>query len=298
MKIINLLCLFAILTSVALAGTHSGPKFSDDAEKEAMKRREQIREEISALDHHAWAGEYYYGDGLGTNVSLSIAPRSGFVFEWHGCLGLYDRNYGSVTLTNETIRLLFTFDNRSKGFEGIAEQLLPVSWVSREYLIPSHDMIGFCNEVNEGSEPRENEHGNYLLRVGDEEKKASGFPSVPDEYRPYLLTRPIEAKIIAVGTSTSRPFVSEYMLKEIPVKVNAGKAQGLLPGMKLHVVEPGFFVEAIVITKIGDKTSEGVMTQIDGKATGPKVGWKLSTQSRWNPWGMPRTQQADTANKK
>jgi hypothetical protein len=75
-----------------------------------------------------WAGEHYYGDGLGVNVSLSLAPENGFVFTWNGCLGLYDLNYGSVAFTNGTLKLQFKYPNNREGFEGIAPELLPVRW--------------------------------------------------------------------------------------------------------------------------------------------------------------------------
>ena len=77
-------------------------------------------------------------------------------------MGLYDRNYGAVTWTNDSIRLSFTFENNRKGFQGIAPELIPVSWESREYLIPADEVVGFCNAINEGREPRKNIHGAYL----------------------------------------------------------------------------------------------------------------------------------------
>lgn len=133
-------------------------KRSEEANQAAEKIRQAIRKEIKTLGNHAWAGEYYFGDGLGVNVSLILAPASGYVFEWHGCLGLYDRNYGTVTWHNGRIRLSFTFPNEQKGFVGIAEEFIPVSWGDRQYLIPSDDIVGFCNSVNDGSEPRKGPH--------------------------------------------------------------------------------------------------------------------------------------------
>src|SRR5262245_58497227 len=59
------------------------PRFGEDAEREFSKRRASIMTEISAAGpSHAWAGEYYEGDGLGENVYLCLAPNAGFAFEW------------------------------------------------------------------------------------------------------------------------------------------------------------------------------------------------------------------------
>jgi len=106
-------------------------KHSERAEKTAEAYRQKTRAEIKALNGHFWAGEYDEGDGLGENVSLILAPETGFVFEWHGCAGLYDRNYGTVREANGKIRLGFTFSNNQKGFQGISPELVPVAWGKR-----------------------------------------------------------------------------------------------------------------------------------------------------------------------
>ena len=62
-------------------------KFSASAEHKATERRSAVQAEIKTLGKHPWAGEYYEGDGLGVGISLALAPKAGYVFEWHGCLG-------------------------------------------------------------------------------------------------------------------------------------------------------------------------------------------------------------------
>lgn len=71
-------------------------KFSKRADAILEARKKQIQQELESLKGDSWAGSYYYGDGLGVNVELTLAPKSGFAFTWHGCLGLYDMNYGNV----------------------------------------------------------------------------------------------------------------------------------------------------------------------------------------------------------
>ncbi|MEN6405273.1 MAG: hypothetical protein ABFC77_02260 [Thermoguttaceae bacterium] len=262
-------------------------KRSDKAEKTAAEYRKNIQAELKTLKTHEWAGEYYEGDGLGENVSLVLAPKSGFLFEWHGCMGLYDRNYGTVSVDKGIIHLAFTFPNERKGFQGIAPEFIPIAWGGRKYLIPTDDMKGFCNDVNDGSEPRKGSWGAYLLRRGDEKKEAEGFPSVPAEFSHYLLKQPIEAEIVAVGEYKTRPSVCDWKFKDTPVVLNRGKVHGLLKGMKLHVVKPNNVVESVEVTKVEDERSEGVMTQAGEKEAGPQVGWKLSTRC---PWHQPQQQ--------
>jgi hypothetical protein len=255
-------------------------KHSAQAETTAKTLRLQIREEIKTLGNHVWAGEYYFGDGLGVNVSLIIAPKSGYLFEWHGCMGLYDRNYGAVTCIKGRLRLSFTFPNKRQGFEGIAEELVPIAWGDRKYLVPADGIVGFCNAVNDGSESRKGPHGFYLLRRGDEEKEVKGFPPVPEKFRPYLLASPIDAEIVGVGKFTTRPSVCDWKFRDTPVTLNRGKKQGLLVGMTLHVAEPDNVVESVTITKVDDERSEAVMTQME-EEKGPRIGWKLSTRCPW-----------------
>src|SRR5262245_43325767 len=88
------------LVAAALPGGGDDARFSPGAEALAEAQRTAILAEVATLADHAWAGKYYAGDGMGENVSLALAPRAGFVFEWHGCLGLYDRNFGAVEEVN------------------------------------------------------------------------------------------------------------------------------------------------------------------------------------------------------
>ena len=271
-----------LCAAVSLAGDPDDAKRSDEADKTAKQLQERIRAEVKSLGDHAWAGEYYQGDGLGVNVSFLLAPGAGYVFEWHGCLGLYDRNYGSLTFTNGRIRLSFTFKNERKGFQGIAEDFTPVPWGNRRYLVPSDEIIGFCNEVNDGSEPRDGPHGTYLMRRGDEKTPVSGFPDVPRDYRGYLLANPIRAGIIGIGSVTTRPSVCEWRFKDTTVILDAGKDKGLRVGMGMRIVTPDDRYESVRITKVEDTRSEAVISQIGEEEPGPQTGWRLSTRCRWH----------------
>lgn len=275
-----------LLVSTAVAADPWQAKHSASAERRANSKRQVIHAEIKRLGDHEWAGEYYAGDGLGMNTSLAIAPHSGYVFEWHGCVGLYDRNYGAVAWTNGRICLSFTFENQRKGCQGIAPELIPVSWGGRHYLIPADDLVGFCNCVNEGLEPRNDSHGLYLLRREDEKKPVTGLPIVPAEFEPCLLAKPIEATIIAVGRHMTRPSLGDWKFKDTPVTIDAGKQQGLRLGMELFVTNPSNTVESVKITKVDETRCEAVMVQVGEDEPGPKTGWRLSTES---PWNMRRT---------
>jgi hypothetical protein len=59
----------------------------DVATQESFKnvvnaQRAAIDRENSTTPSVAWAGDYYSGDGLGANVSLSLAPHAGVAATW------------------------------------------------------------------------------------------------------------------------------------------------------------------------------------------------------------------------
>lgn len=264
-----------------LADGREDSKFSAGAERKATSLTRQVRGEINQIKNHEWAGEYYAGDGLGVNTSLVIAPKHGYVFEWHGCMGLYDRNYGSVVATNGRIQLSFTFTNTHEGFEGIADEFIPIPWGERTYLVPTADIGGFCNEVNSGSEPRKDSHGMHLLRRGDEKKRATGNPALPAEYRSYLFEQPIKATVTKIGRISTRPSRADFKFKDTVVTINAGTNEGFRTGTELYVISPANLVKTVKLINVRDTESDGVITQIGDNEPAPKVGWQLSTRAPW-----------------
>lgn len=281
MKKYSIASLVLVLLGLPFAAAQEEAKTSANASITVASKRKEILAEIKKLDGHDWAGVYYKGDGTGENSSLAIAPESGYVFQWRGCLGLYDQNYGAVNWKDGQLRLSFTFENERKGFQGIAPELIPVSWGSRTYLIPADDIAGFCNEINQGMEPRNIIHGSYFLRVEDEKFTVNGFPKLPEEFRSYLLSTPIDATVVAVSPSSTRPSVADWKFKDTPVTLDVGSKQGLRVGMELLVTKPKHKVERMQVTKVEEMHSEAIMTQIGEKEPGPEVGWRLSTQSPW-----------------
>lgn len=95
------------------------------------------------------------------------------------------------------------------------------------------------------------------------------------------MSNPVEASIIAVGQSTTRPSIVDWKFKDTKLTIDAGYKQGLKVGMELVVTKPDYCVESLQITKVEDNRAEGIMMQIGEEAEGPKVGWRLSTQSPW-----------------
>ena len=248
-------------------------KFSKRADTNLAARTKQIQQELESLKVDSWAGNYYYGDGLGVNVKLSLAPKSGFAFTWNGCLGLYDMNYGDVVESGGKIRLVPLLPNENKPFEGVAREFLPIVWGDRHYLIATDEVVRFANSINAGFEPRKGAGGMFLLRGEDASKPVTGNPSLPLEYSEYLLKHPIDAEIALVKNSHIKE--SERLTT---VLLNVGASQGVKKGMEFYLYSPSGLYASATVTDMNGYTSEAEVSQCcDDKAGPPAVGWKLST---------------------
>lgn len=261
-------------TGPAEASCSSAPrddrKFTDASKEDGRQHREAILREAKELNEHPWAGEYYFGDGLGVNVSIALAPKNGFVFSWHGCLGMYDQNWGEVVVDPDegSLHLRCHFNNTREGFQGIATDLQPVRWGDRHYLVPVSELLEFCNHVNSGSETRRGVHGRFALRRGDEKLAVEGSPEVPAKYQRFLLSKPIMAKISDID--------GEQIIVDI------GSIDGAFAGMQMFVEDREYVVRSLKLTEVGDRTSkamEGFNCFPDSPALKPAL--QLSTSAPW-----------------
>lgn len=281
MNRIGLSTVALLLCGLSFLSEHSQDRYSEEkhskssvAASEAQTKK--ILREIRDLGNHDWAGQYYYGDGLGVNVELSLAPQNGFVFTWHGCLGLYDLNYGDVSFTQGTVKLLFKYSNEpGKGFQGIAPELVPVHWGHRHYLIPADGMIRFTNAINSGMEPSPpgGRSWRFLLRRGDEQKTVDGLPDIPSEYLSYILKEPVRARVSSI---TETRMEKERRITR--VTLNVGSADGLKKGMELFVKQPSRVYLDAVVTEVGEHWSSAVIEQDEKSDPAPSPGWSLSTR--------------------
>lgn len=283
--------LFATVIVIGLFGqsgqTASGKnaKFSKRSQAAASAKKQQIGRELKTLRNHPWAGSYYYGDGLGVNVHLSLAPTSGFEFTLTGCLGLYDLNYGDVVEKDGRITFVFAHPNGRKGFDVFATELVPLVWGERHYLIPADGFIRFANAVNAGFEPSEHRSARFLLRDGDELKSAVGLPNIPAPFSEYILKQPIQAAISSIKGSRfeiSKGSGFELSFHITTVVLNAGSEQGVKEGMEFYLYSPSDLADWATVTKVSKDSSEAEVSQDQTaeKYGLPSVDWLLSTSAK------------------
>ena len=272
-----------LLLCVASAWAEQNEKLSESNRAIISEKRQKISAEIAQLQDHPWAGQYYFGDGLGTNVTLTLAPENGFTITWFGCLGLYDQNHGTVAMNGNRIKFSFAFDVESGYTGNYASEYMPIRWGERLYLIPPGEIVQFCNAINSGNEPRRGPHGRFFLRRDDWKKEAPGKPELPKELMPYLLDKPVDVAIVSIkNTREGR------IGKIATVVIDKGKEAGLLPGMELRVVRPESVYQEVKLTHVGEKQSEGEYIYAHPweekslfKTPAPARGWQLSTRPSW-----------------
>jgi len=141
------------------------------------------------------AGEYRFGDGLGARFMLTLAAGGKFTFQWNGCLGTYDHNQGSASIQDGILHIAPEKPNLRDGFRVTPTEFYPVRWGARMYLISTNEIVQFCNEVNQGSEPRNGPLGHYYLRRNDMNKPVTGTPAVPEPWTKFVLEQPVRGRI-------------------------------------------------------------------------------------------------------
>ena len=175
---------------------------NDGVPAPVVRRRARIREVLQSTPAAEWAGEYYGGDGLGVNVTLSLAPGAGIAATWFGCLGLYASNEGDVEeRADGTLAFHFNRPNTRGSWnptENFPSRVRLVRWGERRYLLADKEMIAFVNAMHHGWEPAAERQGLFLMAEGDEERPAPGLPGLPREVLDYVRSTALEVQPISI----------------------------------------------------------------------------------------------------
>jgi len=262
-----------------------------DQDAAASARSEAIRSEIDALGDHDWAGVYRPDFNCWDGPLLEIAPENGVVaWDWRACGNSWIGNHGEIlNVSEERIEFVPVIDPEFDVFDWggsrrptLDSVLVRVRWCDRRYLVAGSHMLAFCNDVNwmgDGS------FVGFVRDVRDADgvqciPPVSGLPEVPEEWRPYLLDRPVEATLVSIDPPRELAGISRV---HPPIRVTAradrGRASGLLPGMNLHW-ERGDLGGSFEITSVDDNGCS--LESIGDDWTNapdrlPPIGTRLST---------------------
>jgi hypothetical protein len=137
-----------------------------------------------------FAGKYVEGNGrYGTLVTVTADGQFQFS-TYQDVIGAPGKHVTGKLLVKDGVLKLVAVSaiKFEEEWQRPAQQLLPVRWGDRRYLVRlDYDGIKhFCNAINSGVEPRDPGPGFPYLREGDEEKKVVGLPDLPKSWLTYL----------------------------------------------------------------------------------------------------------------
>ena len=261
------------------------------AEEPALEKREaRIDAELAALDRAAlkddewaktWAGTYYTGDGLGMNVLIKIAPRSGLTYTWHGCMGLYDANHGDIVESGPGwVKVKLAIDPAQTPYGFVSPRVFLVRWGERQYLVPESQMLELVNNYNEGGFPRSEMYGIPLKFEGNPQRtpEPPGRPELPPEYARLVIDKPLRLRFVKVTALPERAVTGMVRALECLLELEGGQDQGVFRGMEVWY-RNGRSSGKIVIEKMDATSSEGRLTLFGtgiGDMRPPVVGTELA----------------------
>jgi hypothetical protein len=167
------------------------------------------------------------------------------------------------------------------GVRARVPELIYIGWDRRSYLVEPNELISFCNAVNDGDEPRTSPSGMFLLRDADWEKEIKSKPSVPEEVRAYILSRPILAKVLEVMPyKKGVRIVGRSVLEDgYPIVVDRGRNDGMRAGMRLTWTGEYNMIIAFV-TSVDDRRSTLLASWLITTRDKIEPGLVLSTRGR------------------
>ena len=189
--------------------------------QESERRKAAIAVEIAALGpDHPWAGVYHASMPLMYEGMVMAAPRSGYVEVTHyDCGGPAIPHLGEVSEANGSVHFTPAF--------GDSWRAAPVHWGERHYLVPEDRFLSFCQEINAGLQKRSPQRfgGRFLLRKGDECKRATGLPTLPEQYLRCIFKRPILVTVTEVIELPHSP--GDGHIREFHATIDRGNADGI-----------------------------------------------------------------------
>ncbi|QDT03870.1 hypothetical protein K227x_22550 [Rubripirellula lacrimiformis] len=247
---------------------------ADDAgEAAATKVAERIADakaEIASLPDHPWAGEYCAGDGLGMNLRLWVAPRVGAAFQWHGCLGLYEQNFGTIESNGRYLSIDWRIEYDDPYVTDTRYIVTPFR--NSIFLVPAQDVHRFCLAAR-GVSPMPMM---VLSSQSARNQPTLQRPELPAEYQKYLDLDPIQAKVLSVNEPERKKLTDKLDLITQTVILDAGKDKRLFVGMRLEAMKPKLPDRIVTVTDV--RATESTAVSETRRQTGKPL---LPVKTRW-----------------
>jgi hypothetical protein len=240
-------------------------------------RKRAIEADLKAGSHEPWEGRFYDG-----------SPFPGLASGW-----LISRKFGYVSTTKRTDmgtvevkgdRIALVSEAPGKAWGLMPVEYVVVPWGEQVYLVEPDLLLRFCNYVNSGRLGQGSPCCLFPLRVQDFDKRPTGLPRVPEEYKEYLLQKPITGSIVATHGEKGDVAIlgKELLWSGFSVTVDVGKKDGVRTGMQFYVAEDAdkdvwssFYVISVI-----ERQAELLECPFkDGGKSQAKMGLRLTTRS-------------------
>jgi hypothetical protein len=183
---------------------------------------------------------------MGRNIVIQIAPESGIVYTWHGCVGLYDFNHGDVIEEDGVITVDWALDPEAgatryqQGHKQpyMARRLVFVHWDDARLLLPEHQVAAFCAGVNAGARGVAARFGDFP--TDDCYQNCAGRPALPPAWSDLVLDWPLDSTLASLEGPilTGEQYPDGAPKARFRGRIDAGRAHGVREGMILWVFDP------------------------------------------------------------
>lgn len=267
--------IFTLLLILPFSAKAQNPQFekvSDEVKSRYESKRKLIKQELASFQENEWTGEYEANVSSIDVASFYWASSSGFTVRSGNELErtIERVNYGNLKFNGSLLTLSPEYIEKDKHTFFIQSSFMPVKWGEQHWLVPADKLILFIFAVNSGDY---DEIQTFFLKSGDEQKSNDALSDVPKQYRKYLNLKPIKASVINV-TANNDAYLT------FALTLNAGKAEGVIEGMRLYLVKVKNVLVWIRITDVREHTSTARVESIGSSGNYneeiiPKIGWNF-----------------------
>lgn len=244
------------------------PVYSNYSELDLDNFRSRLKTIHSQTDKNEWEGRFIPGgmDNVGISI-LDLSVASGFTsFYVYTCTPeLRSISYGSVINRPDMIELVSEIPLGSPR-KPTRSRLIKVKWGEHLYLVEERSLAVWAEKAVGRHVPSQDgyeQNWTDYWESGNLEVPLNGIPSLPLRFQ-HLSRAPIEASIVSLRPRTTESEFSSGMTYHggnsavYRVVINAGRNSGVKKDMTFSVA--GTFDE-LTITKVGHRTSEGVVVR-------------------------------------
>ncbi|HLA95363.1 MAG TPA: hypothetical protein VK612_06560 [Pyrinomonadaceae bacterium] len=244
------------------------PVYSNYSELDLDNFRDRLKSLHSDAKENEWEGRFIPGgmDIVGISV-LDLSVKSGFTsFYVYTCTPeLRSINYGSVINRPDMVELVSEIPPGSPR-KSTRSRLVKVKWGEHLYLVNEKSLAIWAEKAVGRYVPSQNGYEQNWAdywESGNIEAPLTGIPSLPTQFQ-YLSRGPVEASIISVRPRTIESEFSSGITYHggnsaaHRVVINAGRNSGVKKDMTFSVIGTD---DELTITKVGHRTSEGVVVR-------------------------------------